>query len=766
MKHIKKIFLSVLIVAMLVSVLAVVASAQALNVTGESVSDVLEYYTNTTVSESFENLITGTPYATVAPGALEFDAANSTATAEVVEVDGEKAIKLVGASTQPATGDFYFVSDVESGAKGFGVDFSYRPNEGGIKNSRGTTTYGIFTIYAVPADGGDPIALVEINPANKANKVSVLNKTDDGAGGFVNALTAIEGVTVTHNVRYEVSYYYNFADNQYTLTVTAIGATLGEMGSTYTYTGSYAEPLNVAAVKSGFAASGWYNAKNINYIYSYRAYNGSFAQLAVCEKVHAKVAEYIPTISNIFADANTTSEKKGEIVDVVAEIVGSYGFTSEDANVNSMIDTILLDAQKVWGASFVAAIPSLDDTAPYAERLEFVNSISKFYNVVADKTEIDGIDATALAAAKEAYVAEVTMLENIVIDSNALIALMDGVVIKNLDYLKLDEYNTAIEAIENADPTYNEQTLNAVILALDLCIRYEEVCELNSTFIESVETMQKTDIVFAEKYSAYAFARDAYADLDESYPGVVAAADVYDAFDATAIVALEVQFEELIAEISKADFATTFTAIQTFIDNATLLFDNAELEAVNFSYPEMEEYKALYEEIKLSQDTKKAAADAYIAAVNAIKSLTKFDDIKAAVAAAQALKATGNISGIEGIDEANVYLSEKYTEIVCYEGYSKLYIETVNAIKDAKTLAERRALLIEAAEYVGGTYADYNGVSAAKTEYAAQFAAYNEAVKAANTAFNTVVTTAADAVASPATAKLNRVALVVKKFFE
>ena len=766
MKHIKKIFLSVLIVAMIVSVLAVVASAQALEVAADNFDDVLEYYTNTQVSESFEDIAAGTNYAGVAPDTLEFDAANSEASAEIIEVDGEKVLKLTGASTSPTTGDFYFVSNVAEGAEGFGVDFSYKPNENNIKNSRGTTTYGIFTVYAVPADGGDPIALVEINPANKGEKVTVLNKADDGAGGFVNAATVLEGVTVTNNVRYEVSYYYNVADNQYTLTITAIGATLGDMGSTYTYTGSYAEALNVQSVKSGFAASGWYKTSNINYIYSYRAYTGSFAQLAVCEKVNAKVGEYILDIGAVFADTNTTAEQKSAIVETVAELVGSYGFTSDNAEVNSAVDTILLDAQKVWGASFVAAMPNLDATAAYADRVAFVDSISKYYNVIVDKTAIDGIDSTALAAAKEAYAAEVATLEQIDADSNALVALVDGVVLKNLDYTALKDYDALIRALDHADPTYSENTLLAIVMAIDILNRYEEVCALNADFIEGVATMQKTDINFETKYSAYATARDSYEDLDAGYPGIADAIAAYDAYDKSGIVALATQFDALIAEIAKADYATTFTAIQTFIDNATLLFDNAELEAVDFSYPEMDEYRALYEELKEAQETQKAAADAYIAAVNAIKNLTKFSDIKAAVEAAQALKATGNISGIEGIDEANVYLSAKYTEIVCYEGYSKLYIDTVNAIKDAKSLEERRSLLIEAADYADGVYADYNGVGAAKTEYAAQFAAYNDAVKAANSAFSAVVTTAVDAVASPATAKLNVVALVVKKIFE
>ena len=764
MKHIKKIFLSVLIVAMAVSALAVIASAQALEVGAGNFTDVLEYYTNTVVSESFEDLSVGDNYLDYAPGSVILGVADFDASVAVVEDAGEKALKLTGGSTTNKTGDFYFVSNVDADAEGFGVDFAYRPNEGCKKPARGTSTYGIFTIYATNANGED-VALVELNPVDKKNTLTVLQKADDGEGGFINAPTVVEGVSIKNNVHYEVSYYYSFEENKFTLTVTAIGAELVTGGNTITYTGSYTEPLALASVKGGFAANNWYNATNINYIYSYRAYNGSFAQFAVCEKVHDKVGEYIVDAAEIFADANTTTEQKSAIVEAVAEIVGTYGFVTTDATVAATVDSILLDAQKVWGANFVSAMPNLNTSAAYADRVAFVESISKFYNVIVDKTEIEGIDTAALAAAKEAYATELVTLENIDADSKAIVVLMNGVVLKNLNYITLGEYKVAIEALEYADPTYSEASFEAVSLATDVLLRYEEVCQTNSAFIENVAVMQ-TATAFGAKYSAYAIARDSYEKLDAAYPNIAAAIAEYDAYDKTGIIALAAQFDALIAEIAKASYTTTFSATQTFIDSATLLFDNAELEAVDFDYPEMDYYTELYNSLRDSQIAKKAAADAYIAAVNAIKPLTKFDDIKAAIATAQALKATGNVNGITGVDEANVYLSAKYTEIVCYEGYSKLYIETVNAVKDAATLAERRALLIEAASYVDGTYADYNGVAAAKTEYAAQFAAYNEAVKAANAAFETVVTTAAEAVASPATANLNKVALVVKKIFE
>ncbi|MBQ8720252.1 MAG: hypothetical protein IJY65_04395 [Clostridia bacterium] len=768
MKHIKKIFLSVLIVAMLVSVLAMVASAQSLEVDANNFADVLEYYTNTQISESFEDLAVGIDYTTVAPDTLEFDAANSEATVEVVEVDGQKALKLTGASTTTTTKDFYFVSPVAADAEGFGIDVSYKPNEDGIKNIR-STVYGIFTIYAVPADGGDPIALVELNPVDKSkNTLKVLDKVDNGDGTFDNELKTVDGVAIKNNVHYEVSYYYNVAANQFTLTVTAVGdgATLGTVGSTYTYTGSYAEALNVSATKSGFAEAHWYNTKNFNYIYSYRAYTGSFAQGTVCEKVHDEVGEYITVLGNIFADANTSADQKSAIVEMVAEIVGSYNFKSSDAAVNATVDNILLDAQKTWGASFVAAMPNLDPTAAYADRVAFIESISKFYNVIAEKAEIEGIDSTALAAAKEAYVTEVETLEQTEIDTLALIALVSDVSVKSLDYVALDEYFNSITALEYADPTYSEAADFAVLNATDIVARYLEVVAMSEAFIENVAVMQTAEN-FKTKYSAYAICRDFYEDLDAAYEGIPEAVAAYDAYDKADIVALAAKYDALIAEIAKASYTTTFNATQTFIDNATALKAALIAEGIDVKdYPEMDYYIGKYDELNASQIAKKEAADAYIAAVNAIKSCTKFNDIKAAIDAAQALKATGNVSGIAGVDEANVYLSEKYTEIVCFEGYSKLYINTVNAIKEADTLAERRALLIEAAEYVGSTYVDYNGVSAAKTEYEAQFKAYNDAVKAANAAFNTVVTTAADAVATPATNQLNKVALVVKKFFE
>lgn len=210
--------------------------------------------------------------------------------------------------------------------------------------------------------------------------------------------------------------------------------------------------------------------------------------------------------------------------------------------------------------------------------------------------------------------------------------------------------------------------------------------------------------------------------------------------------------------------SNNYTARKTLVDGVAA--DVAEIDPEEHDYPGLAEAFESFEAISQALLAETQSSGAYIEAVNAIKNLTSFDEIKAAVAAALALKETGAVEGVEGIKEANSYLSERETYVNCLEGYSKIFISLVNELKETTDIQTRLDLINDASAVKSSGYEGYTGFSAAATELEAQKTAYNAAVNAANSAFTSVVNSAVDVVTAPAPAILTKVVGIVKKMFE
>ncbi len=200
--------------------------------------------------------------------------------------------------------------------------------------------------------------------------------------------------------------------------------------------------------------------------------------------------------------------------------------------------------------------------------------------------------------------------------------------------------------------------------------------------------------------------------------------------------------------ITKATYTSYYSAKKSNIEDCKTYRDD-----LTSKYPELckasAEFKRLCDIIDgLEREIadSNAAAAAYIAAVKPLESLVKGSDyaaIKAAVDKANALKEKGNISGIDGVIEANILLSEAETKINCREGNSRKFITAVDAIEAAKTLSERRAAIVTASQALSDADLTYSGVVSAKDKLTAATADYNSAVRAANAEFRTACGTAA-----------------------
>lgn len=205
---------------------------------------------------------------------------------------------------------------------------------------------------------------------------------------------------------------------------------------------------------------------------------------------------------------------------------------------------------------------------------------------------------------------------------------------------------------------------------------------------------------------------------------------------------------ELESLITKATYTSYYSAKKSNIEDCKTCRDG-----ISARYPELAKTSAEFKrlcglidgiESEIAESNKAAAA--YIAAVKPLENLVKGSDyaaIKAAVDKANALKEKGNISGIDGVIEANLLLSEAETKINCREGNSRKFINAVDAIEAAKTLSERRAAIVTASQALSDADLTYSGVVSAKDKLTAATADYNTAVRAANAEFRTACGTAA-----------------------
>jgi hypothetical protein len=159
-------------------------------------------------------------------------------------------------------------------------------------------------------------------------------------------------------------------------------------------------------------------------------------------------------------------------------------------------------------------------------------------------------------------------------------------------------------------------------------------------------------------------------------------------------------------------------------------------------YPDIADSVATYEAFKTAIAGTESAVEAYINAVNAIATKTTFAEKKAAVIAATALKAEGDVLGAEGVVEANITLTAAEAEINFLEGSSTTLISLVEQIKAATTITEKRALILLANASAANAEDTYTGVSAAKADLAAEIAAFEAAVAAANGALDSALKSA------------------------
>lgn len=313
----------------------------------------------------------------------------------------------------------------------------------------------------------------------------------------------------------------------------------------------------------------------------------------------------------------------------------------------------------------------------------------------------------------------------------------------NLDLL-FAKASTTYPGMADAIATYN--ALKAKVLAI----------ETNANkFINAVSqmTVMKAGSVsatapylttnFADLYAKYSTAMTVYADgtvhpgLDAStYPGL---SEKVTAFAGTNGFKLYVEGRILdcvtfVNAVMKAKSSSNYVSKLAELDKAALYLDsNVEKSLEN--YTGVADAVTLYATLRKELADNVSDANAYIAAVNAINMTASYSALKSAVAAANALREKGNIPGIAGVQEANVKFSAAEAKVISLEGNSKTLIDAVTALKEAKTVSERRELIFIAINAKDKAEDSITGVTDAKAELQTQIEKFNTDVAAANAEF-------------------------------
>ena len=199
--------------------------------------------------------------------------------------------------------------------------------------------------------------------------------------------------------------------------------------------------------------------------------------------------------------------------------------------------------------------------------------------------------------------------------------------------------------------------------------------------------------------------------------------------------------------VNGAYASTYFVTVVAELERAALyLDDNKEYSLEN--YTGVAEAIETYDLLLVRVEKNKTDAQNYINAVNAIDINAAYTELRAKVDAAVALQADGSVTGYAGVEAADIALAKALSKVETLEGYSSTLIASIASLKDAKSLAERRALIFTANSVKDLAEDSIDGVTEAKAALEDAIEAYDSEVAALNALFGEVVSDAAVVITS------------------
>ena len=588
----------------------------------------------------------------------------------------------------------------------------------------------------------------------------------------VNALGQTEGVftntefSVSENVWYTVYVQYESENGAATVTITNVA----DPRDTYTVADVFVPYTEIKNVRVGaHGTDGATSRDNVMNFASLRAIGGKYDRRP-SELQSAIEQGVIDMYADFMIDDLSFSVR--EYLSDVAIKLQAYGFapTAENADAQTAFAGLLGGTAPYCNNKLIAYAESYASISDYYERRDLIDEALTYVNYLGtiDASEIPADLKAEIEANVELINGFDTALKNAKECSLALV----NAVGKNMsaDYDNYNEvvakYNQLHQYGQYADPTY-EGTYEAYVFYSTIREAKEDIETNAKRFIDAANLLN-SDADFNTLAAAFLVCKNNYY-ANTTYPGLAEALEIYNNHYATINTQIEMA-ENFIKYVGQADYA----------DYVPMKLENlAEAEKymgclTDDPYIGVAEAKALYDQVRAEVDANVRNAELYIAAVNALDSLSG-DALIAAIQNALSLKAAGDVLGVDGVADANIKLDKLVSSIELAPKHRDYFLSLVASIDTAATPAELFEILRLAqsaeADAVAALAADpsyQSAVNEASAKLAAAIESFNARVVAVNAEFVKANQTAANTcgIGKGTTPVADHVIALIKKFFE
>jgi hypothetical protein len=413
---------------------------------------------------------------------------------------------------------------------------------------------------------------------------------------------------------------------------------------------------------------------------------------------------------------------------------------------------------------------NIDKKADYSDRLDYLKQLDAASSLLPTELSafiaVPGLteaDFTLVTNAREAIEIERTDLQEIKTASDEYILKTAEYDAANKDYAYMTAFLLDLTARENVDVSYPgvkeaketvEDALDNKLKAIvDICQKFFAKVDAMDEIISAVPETGVCGDAFEELY--YGLYCDStsegstvlgahslynggvlYEGLDNStYPGLNEKITKY--LSESAYIESRVAASELfITYIRLAKSATQYKVILDKVQLAAKCIDDDLTEfTVEDKYIGVAEARADYALLLEKLAKIEASAKAYVLEANKVKTAltANYNVLKSAYKSAVALKAAGDVAGMEGVKEANIILAQADALLKKYENASQSLIVATDWLDDETlSLSERRAFINAALKSKADSTDDIDGVSEAKTKLDAAIKKYNDDVNSAN----------------------------------
>lgn len=741
MKHLSKIFVTLLALAFMISGFAVLAFADDSAAVEYDYGKVLEYYE----SESYLNA--------TFDGASTLDEALANST-ESFSATGKVSYtgNSDGTATMKSLAPLYFDVNTDSTVS-FGVNAKVKLDS---------------------ASSAFSLRLNSVKRGNSNNEVLKLFEINNSSvvvyDGEENSVPKYKTVTVSgadfsvNGAMFALDFYLDTsaATDVATLVITPVGA----------------DAVTVNFNVSDFSFKAFDISTNYVTMDYCELYEGSFArrlnenEAAISALVNEIIAEY---------NKNTAAAAAFDYLETVAKVVVCYGFDS--AAIADSANVAIAAVAPAYRDTYISAVNALDATIPYNECLETISELAYYNNFFKNLStsaysSVEGIDYAAIDAANDKVDSELERLakakEDTLISYEVILSVAN---VYSASYAELKNVFDVVNKHPICDTYYDENySADSIVLASRyanaIMTEFEKKDNMAKIFAEQVPIMCNESLSFADRYEAYVLARDnKFTDstYDEYLEGVTVESLLND-FEATqaSIKVVADYAEEFLLKVKEAYLTSSYAVKIVALDAAALY-----LEDVEVGYPGVSDSIELYNTIRDDIAKKIEATRKYIDAVLAVQAAETVSEKKAAIEVANAYAELGSDVTVEisdmaiSVTEANIILSNESSKILLSETTVRAYISAVNSLAAIDDLAQRRSAINKAVALQADVDSSASGVSEADATLSAAIEAYNADVSAANSssaesnelALGTLSATVPNVVTA-------QIVAILKKFFE